>query len=94
MALTFGEFDADGKRHYGDGLYKEAEGILGYSQGALRNFKSLSEQIEMSWRHDKLSWQHHYEVASIKQVEEGMKGKLKLSDKPGKRCLTASGCPG
>jgi N6-adenosine-specific RNA methylase IME4 len=44
--------------------------------------KSLAENIEMSWRHDKLSWQHHYEVASIKKTEEDKKGRLKLSDDP------------
>ena len=51
---------------------------MGYSQGDLRNMKSIAERFEMSVRTDKLSWRHHYEVALIKKVEEisiGKKGR-------------------
>jgi len=67
--------------------YKEAEGILGYTQGALRNMKSLSDQIELSWRHDKLSWQHHCEVASLRLIERS-----KDLDYPQSACPPQSTC--
>jgi hypothetical protein len=49
----------DGKRHYGDGLYQEAEKILGVPQTTLRNLKSISAMIELSRRCNNLTWGHH-----------------------------------
>ena len=77
---AIGDWLVDGKRHYGDGLYERAAGLLGVHISTLKNLKGLSEKFEMSRRHDLLPWGHHYEVASIKSIEEG-NGKLKLSDK-------------
>ena len=37
----------DGKQHYGDGLYREAERILGIPQSSLRIYKSMSERFEL-----------------------------------------------
>lgn len=71
-----GDWLVDGKRYYGDGLYERAERILEFTQGTLRNLKGLSERFELSCRHDNLSWQHHYEVASIKTLAKNKKGKL------------------
>ena len=65
---AIGDWLADGKRHYGDGLYKEAAQVLGYSQTSLRDFKYISDNFKMSLRHDKLGWSHHKEVSSLKQT--------------------------
>jgi N6-adenosine-specific RNA methylase IME4 len=67
---AIGDWLVDGKRHYGDGLYKRAAEITGLTEGTLRN--------------DKLRWYHHSEVASIKQIADDKKGKLFLSDEPDK----------
>jgi hypothetical protein len=71
-----GDWLVDGKTHYGDGLYEEAAKILGYDQSKLRQYKSLSERFELLLRSNKLTWNHHYEVASLKRIEEDAKGKL------------------
>jgi hypothetical protein len=71
----------DGKRHYGDGLYQEAEKIPGVPYNDLARFKRVSEQFEISRRQLNLTYSHHIEVASIKQITE-VKGKLTLSEKP------------
>jgi len=75
---AIGDWLKDGKKHYGDGLYKEAEVILGQGYQYLAQQKNLAELFEIIDRSINLSWKHHYEVASIKQIEE-IKGKLKLS---------------
>jgi len=77
---AIGDWLKDGKRHYGDGLYQKAAGILGCAEGDLRNMKYIAEQFQLSVRTDKLSWRHHYEVASLKTIKETEKGKLQLSD--------------
>ena len=81
----------DKKRHYGDGLYQEAARILDRSEGDLRNMKSMADRFELSWRHDKLSWWHHYEVSSIKKIVTNKNGKLELSNEPGMEAI--SSCP-
>ena len=77
---AIGDWLRDGKRHYGDGLYKKAAPILGVSEGALRNCKSMSEQFELSRRRDGLTWAHHSEAASIKKLIRNADGTLALSD--------------
>jgi len=76
---AIGDWLVDGKRHYGDGLYKQASEILGYSSQALNDFKSIAEKLEVSCRHEVLSFQHHKEVASLKLIVED-KDKLKLGN--------------
>ena len=66
---AIGDWLVDGKRHYGDGLYDEAEKILGYDKGSLQNFKSISDSFQISLRNENLTWNHHKEVSSIKQLE-------------------------
>jgi hypothetical protein len=58
-----------GKKHYGDRLYQEAARILGYDENKLRQYKSLSDRFELLLRSNNLTWNHHYEVASIKKTE-------------------------
>ena len=66
----------DGKRHYGDGLYKKAVRILRLEAQTLRHYKRLSDTIELCLRKHNLTWQHHMEVASLKTIEENLLGKL------------------
>ena len=81
---AIGDWLIDGKRHYGDGLYKEAEEILNSDKNSLMNLKSIAERFEFSLRNENLSWNHHKEVSSLKLIEQDHAGKLKLSDKPDK----------
>jgi hypothetical protein len=70
---AIGDWLVDGKRHYGDGLYKEASGILEVEQQTLRRQKALSELLPMLLRSNKLSWWHHMEVSSLKLIKEDKK---------------------
>ena len=70
----------DGKRHYGDGLYKRAAEITGFTEGTLRDFMWMARAYELSSRKDNLSFKHHKEVASAKLIAEDEDGKLFLSD--------------
>lgn len=81
---AIGDWLVDGKRHYGDGLYKEAGRILGLEYQYLSQCKNLSERFQIIDRSINLSWRHHYEVTSIKQVEELEDGKLQESKEPDK----------
>jgi len=78
---AIGDWLCDGKRHYGDGLYKEAAGILGIGESQLRSLKSCADLFELCLRKHNLTWSHHYEVTSIKSIFEDKKGKMYLSDK-------------
>lgn len=79
---AIGDALCDGKRHYGDGLYKRAAEITGLNDGTLRKFASLSSQFELFRRRHNLTWAHHTEVASIKMIGTDKDGKLFLSDEP------------
>ena len=76
---AIGDWLVDGKRHYGDGLYREAAGIMEYAEQSLKQFKGLSDLFGIKFRRLNLSWGHHLEVASIKKVVTNKKGKLELS---------------
>jgi len=75
---AIGDWLVDGKSHYGDGLYGEAERILGISYNELARQKRMAKLFEFRVRALNLSWRHHYEVASIKKLEE-KNGKLGYS---------------
>ena len=77
---AIGDWLNDGKRHYGDGLYKQAAEMLGMEDATLRNFASLADRFELSLRRDNLSYGHHKEVQGIKTIETSADGKLYLSD--------------
>ena len=79
---AIGDWLVDGKRHYGDGLYKRAADITGLSEETLKQYKWLSEGFELCNRLHELTWKHHREAASIKLISEDKKGKLYLSDEP------------
>ena len=79
---AIGDWLCDGKRHYGDGLYKRAAEITGLNKRTLEQYKWLSETFETSGRTEHLSHTHHQAVAGVKQVTTDNKGKLALSDDP------------
>lgn len=75
---AIGDWLVDGKSHYGDGTYQEAERILGADYQYLARQKRIAELFKIRNRFLNLSWVHHYEVASIKTLEE-KNGKLGYS---------------
>jgi hypothetical protein len=77
---AIGDWLVDGKRHYGDGLYKRAASILGYQEQSMKQFKILADSFGLKFRRLNLSWAHHQEVASLKIIKEESGGKLYLSD--------------
>lgn len=79
---AIGDWLADGKRHYGDGLYKRAAEILGASPSSLAQYKSMADRFELCRRLQVLSYAHHVEVASVKQIATDSAGKLCLSGEP------------
>ncbi len=76
---AIGDWLCDGKRHYGDKVYKKAADILGVKKNTLEHYKSQSERFELCTRVQDLSWAHHREVSSIKLTEEDKNGKLRVS---------------
>jgi len=81
---AIGDWLKDGKRHYGDGVYKEAEKILDVSYNYLARQKRIAEMFEFSSRLLNLSFEHYYEISSIKKIEQKKDGKLELSKEPDK----------
>ena len=47
---AIGDWLVDGKRHYGDGLYKKAAAISGLEESTLRAYKSQSELLSIAVR--------------------------------------------
>jgi len=85
-----GDWLIDMKKHYDDNVYKEAEKILGLGYQYLSQQKNLSELFEFIDRSINLSWRHHYEVASIKEIEtikdkKLKQGRMQWSKKPDKQ---------
>jgi len=76
---AIGDWLCDGKRHYGDGLYKKASAILGYQEQSMKQFKILADSFDIKFRRLNLSWAHHQEVASLKTIEEDEDDKLSMS---------------
>ncbi len=79
---AIGDWLCDGKRHYGDGLYKKASGIIGLDENSLRHHKSMADRFELCLRKHNLLWSHYKEVVSIRKIEEKKDGKLELSKEP------------
>lgn len=65
----------DGKSHYGDGLYQEAEKVLGIDKRTAEDLKMISERFQITERSVNVTWSHHRQVASIKTIEEDENGK-------------------
>jgi len=86
---AIGDWLCDGKRHYGDGLYRRAAEITGLGSQALENYAWMARLFELSTRVENLGWSHHREVASIKQIAEDEDRKLYLSDEADQEKIAA-----
>lgn len=58
-----------GERKYGD-MYSQALEITDYEYETLKDMKYVAANVEMSCRHDNLSFSHHKEVASLEPKEQ------------------------
>lgn len=76
---AIGDWLADGKRHYGDGLYEKAAAILGVDEPSLRVYHSISGRFQLLLRNNNLTWNHHKETASLKKLAKNDDGKLAVS---------------
>jgi N6-adenosine-specific RNA methylase IME4 len=72
-----GDWLIDGKTHYNDNVYKEAEKILGVSYNYLVMQKFMAELFGLLNRFSNLDWTHHYQVSSLKTIETVKDKKLK-----------------
>jgi N6-adenosine-specific RNA methylase IME4 len=79
---AIGDWLVDGKRHYGDGLYKRAAEITGSTEDTLRTYSSMAGKFELCSREHNLSFKHHETVASLKPTIENDDGTLALGDDP------------
>jgi len=79
---AIGDWLVDGKRHYGDKLYKESARILDSEEQTLRVYKSMADTFPLLIRINNITWNHHREVSSIKKIKTLKNGKLQLSDEP------------
>lgn len=77
---AIGDWLVDGKRHYGDGLYKQAAEITGQSGDSLRGYASMAGRFELCLRRHNLTYGHHKEVQGVKFIGEKKDEKLFLSD--------------
>jgi hypothetical protein len=57
---------------------------LGIDQQQLRRFKMQADRFALLQRCNNLTWGHHYEVSSLKLIEDDKKGKLSISNEPDK----------
>jgi len=64
-----GDWVLYGERQYGE-MYAQALEDTHYQYGSLRNLVSLAGKIELSRRHDNLSWSHHSAVAALEVGEQ------------------------
>lgn len=68
-AWCLGDWVVYGKAHYPD-RYARAVDATGLDYGTLRNYASVAGRVPLSRRRDKLSFQHHAEVASLPADEQ------------------------
>ena len=77
---AIGDWLLDGKKHYGDGLYKKASDIMGLDENTLRHLSSLSGVFGLCDRSHNVSHTHHIQVASLKKIDRAEDKDWKLSD--------------
>src|SRR4030042_1404573 len=65
----FGDWCNFGERKYGE-KYSQALEASDYEAITLRNAAWVGKSIEMSRRHNNLSWSHHLEVAALESKEQ------------------------
>ncbi len=64
-----GDWIRHGENSYGE-KYSQYIDELGFDYGTLRNDVYVAERIELSRRHDKLSFSHHQEIAPFEPIEQ------------------------
>ena len=79
---AIGDWLLSGKRHYGDGLYKQAALVTGLEEQTLRTYASVASSVELLIRINNLTYQHHREIASLKPIVEDGDGCLLLGEEP------------
>jgi hypothetical protein len=70
-AWWLGDWLLYGERDYGK-RYREALERTPFDYKTLRNYAWVARSIEMSRRRDKLSFQHHAEVAGLREAEQDL----------------------
>lgn len=65
----WGDKEEDNHRPEGS-MYAEVIALTGFDYGTLRNFAYVASRVQLSWRHDKLSFEHHAVVAKIKSPDD------------------------
>lgn len=68
-AWCIGDWVAYGEVHFPD-RYRRASDTTGLGYGTLRNYASVARRFPVSRRRDKLSFQHHAELASLPTAEQ------------------------
>lgn len=90
IGFIIGDWINYGEKRWGD-KYEEALARTGLAHQTLRNYAYVARKVDLSCRHDKLSFEHHYVVAKLRSPEDqqywlGMAVKHRL----GKRRLQKS----
>ncbi|MEV3927280.1 LmbU family transcriptional regulator [Actinomadura coerulea] len=70
-AWWLGDWLVFGEENFPD-RYRHVVAETGLSYGTLRNYAWVARRFEVSRRHDKLSFQHHYEVAALSETEQDL----------------------
>jgi hypothetical protein len=70
-AWCLGDWLIYGERTYGQ-RYKAALAVTSLDYKTLRNYAWVARRFEMSRRRDKLSFQHHAEVAGLSEAEQDL----------------------
>lgn len=69
VQFWLGDWIRYGEGHYGE-MYSQALEDTGLEYGTLRDDKWISDKVEMSRRHDNLSFDHHRQVADLAPEEQ------------------------
>ena len=69
IGFIIGDWINYGEKHWGD-KYEEAIKRTGMAYQTLRNYAYVARRVDLSCRHDKLGFEHHYVVAKLKTDDE------------------------
>lgn len=79
---TVGDWLNYGERRWGE-KYAQAIEETSLNHGTLRNYAWVASRINLSCRHDKLSFEHHYQVASDDYTDEQRQELLTIAERDG-----------
>ncbi len=69
IQFWIGDWVRYGEHKFGE-KYTQAVELTGYDEGSLRNMTWVAEQVDLSLRNDKLSFNHHAAVAPLKPAAQ------------------------